>query len=183
MVHFGHMKNIQKGSVILWATVIIAILILGTGSYLYFKNNPTKTLSVQNCGEIINAPASDTIQHQKNIAVDTCISRAIATCSPSIIVEPFASGPGKKTFEILPKSGSYCPVSQTIDLPVSKMTCNIPLDFITAMNQFLQTKNQSSMLFYAIPLLFVPTSTPTSSRPIVKNPLTGLTVTVQCIDN
>ena len=205
MLYFAYMKYPQRGSVTLWFTIIVAIVILGTGGYLYLSNSfaqteqaplstsvqtnadhqssPIATASVQNCGEVINAPSSDTAQQQKNTAAYACMSRAVVTCSPATMIESLPSGTGTKTFQILPGNGNYCPISDTIDSPASKLTCNIPSDFISAMVQFLEVKDQSSKLFYAIPFFFVPASTPASARPIVKNPLTGQIVTTQCISN
>jgi hypothetical protein len=196
------MKYVQKGSVVIWVIVVLVIIVLGVGGYLCLKSNSTKTeqsslntsfqtdanfqsqsfatTSVQNCGEVINAPHSDATQQQKNAAAYACMSRAVVICSPATMTEPLPSDTGMKTFMILSGNSDYCPISEMIDSPASKMTCNIPSGFISAMSQFLQTKNQPGMLFYTIPFFFIPPSTPASSRPIVKNPLTDQIVTAQC---
>lgn len=203
------MKNSQKGFIVPFLIVIIAILAMG-GVYIYSQNKQSvqvnsspqttapvqtatdaQTLSapperdVQFCGEVISTFSSDAAQQKKNNEAYACMSSAMVACSPARIVVPFSTS--KETFEILKKGSNYCVVSQTIDSPASKMTCDIPSDFISATDQFLKTKKQSSMLFYSIPLFFVPT--PTSVKPMpalkatVKNPLTGQAVTAQCISN
>ncbi len=198
---FACMNNQQKGSSSLWVIVGFVIVIAVAG-YFYQTNRPLQVgqvpldmpvetnanvqpqppavASVQNCGEVINVPSSDTAQQQKNTATYACMSSAMVACSPAIMIERPPSGTGTKTFEILSGGGAYCPISETIGSPPSKMTCDLPSNFISTLNQFLQTKNQQGMLFDGIPFFFVPSSTPASARPIVKNPLTGQVITVHC---
>lgn len=183
---------------------VVIVFVVGIMIFLFFKNqlyslvqrfsanksqtgtNSSQFIAVQNCGEVINTSDSNSKQKQDNIVAYTCMSQAMTTCSPATITEPytdpgFLPGTNRRTFEILPINNNYCPVSRTIsNLPTSKIICNIPLDFISAMSQFLQTKNQSGMLFYSIPFFFVSSSTPISAKPIVKNPLTNQSVMVQC---
>ena len=187
--------------------LIIVLLIIGGGIYFFSQKNQVtqkdliqqtttsnqidttsqvqqvSTASIQDCGEVINAPSSDVSQQQKNTAAYACMSQAIVACSQATIVIPFPSDTGKMTFKILGSNGNSCSVSKTVDSPPSKMTCGIPSDFIATTNQFLASKNQSGTIFYGVPLFFVPSSTPISQRPIIKNPQTGETVTVQCTDN
>ena len=195
------MKSSQKGSVGIGLLAIAVVVLLGVGVGYSLKhvfvqtgqtpvpsstqpNAPSQaspvTTSMESCGRIVNAPSSNIEQQAQNAAVYSCMSHAIVTCSPATMTQPNPPGAGMKTFTILSGNGSFCPVSETIDSPALRMTCNIPSDFISAMARFLQEKNQSGMLFYTIPFFFVPPSTPSSAKPIVKNPMTDQTVIAQC---
>ncbi len=139
-----------------------------------------KLQKAQDCGTVQNATASDAAQQEKNAVAYSCMSKALTTCSPATLTVPLPSGIGSKTFDILSINDNACQVSKSSDPFAPRMTCNLPLAFISAMAQFLQARNQSAMLAYSISLFFQPPSAPNASRPIIKNPLTGQIINIQC---